>query len=187
MEENNKFLVPMAIVVAGGLIAGAVYFGGKTPTTNNQQPTTDQIQVAPVTEKDHILGSRNAKIIIVEYSDTECPFCKVFHATMKEIVQSYNGKVAWVYRHLPIVQLHSKAQKEAEAAECVANIAGNQAFWTYLDLIFEKTNSNDSLDPAELPKLATSIGVSEQAFSDCLNSGKFGESVQKSVEEGYKS
>jgi len=187
MEENNKFLVPMAIVVAGGLIAGAVYFGGKTPTTNNQQPTTDQIQVAPVTEKDHILGSRNAKIIIVEYSDTECPFCKVFHATMKEIVQSYNGKVAWVYRHLPIVQLHSKAPKEAEAAECVANIAGNQAFWTYLDLIFEKTNSNDSLDPAELPKLATSIGVSEQAFSDCLNSGKFGESVQKSVEEGYKS
>ena len=177
----------MAIVVAGGLIAGAVYFGGKTPTTNNQQPTTDQIQVAPVTEKDHILGSRNAKIIIVEYSDTECPFCKVFHATMKEIVQSYNGKVAWVYRHLPIVQLHSKAPKEAEAAECVANIAGNQAFWTYLDLIFEKTNSNDSLDPAELPKLATSIGVSEQAFSDCLNSGKFGESVQKSVEEGYKS
>ena len=186
MEENNKFLVPMAIVVAGGLIAGAVYFGGKTPTTNNQQPTTDQIQVAPVTEKDHILGSRNAKIIIVEYSDTECPFCKVFHATMKEIVQSYNGKVAWVYRHLPIVQLHSKAPKEAEAAECVANIAGNQAFWTYLDLIFEKTNSNDSLDPAELPKLATSIGVSEQAFNECLNSDRFSELVQKQTEEGYK-
>ena len=186
MDESNKFLVPLAIVVAGGLIAGAVYFGGKTPTPRPGSGQATEIQVPPVTEKDHILGSRNAELIIVEYSDTECPFCKVFHNTMKEVVSSYNGKVAWVYRQLPIVQLHSKAPKEAEALECVASLAGNQAFWTYLDLIFETTNSNDSLDPAELPRLAISIGVSEQAFNECLNSDRFSELVQKQTEEGYK-
>src|SRR3990167_10981365 len=113
MEQNppNKFLVPLAIVVAGIFIAGAIYFSGSVrPTTNDQRQTTNaKIDIAPVTEKDHIIGSRNADLVIVEYSDTECPFCKSFHPTMKEVVRTYDGKVAWVYRHFPIAQLHAKA------------------------------------------------------------------------------
>src|SRR3989344_620075 len=177
-NESNKFLVPLAIVVAGGLVAGAIYFGGsKQPTTNNQQPTTE-IEIAPVSDKDHILGSRNAELVIVEYSDTECPFCKVFHNTMKEVLRIYGGDVAWVYRQLPIPQLHALAMKEAEATECAAELGGNQAFWNYLDTVFEKTNSNDSLDPAELPKIAVSVGLNESAFNDCLASGRHPAAIQ---------
>lgn len=191
MDEQapqNKFLIPLAIVVAGGLIAGAIYFGGSTPRPGSGQATNNtntEIDISPVSEKDHILGSRSAEIIIIEYSDTECPFCKTFHNTMKEILSSYGNRVAWVYRHLPIQQLHAKAMKEAEATECVAELGGNQAFWNYLDKIFEATNSNDSLDPAELPRLAAAVGVDVDDFNSCLSSGKYNEAIMKSIEEAY--
>ena len=191
MEQNqqNTFLIPFAIIVAGGFVAAAVYFGtgSSSPTTaTNTDNQNVEINLVPVTEKDHIVGSRNAALVIVEYSDTECPFCKTFQNTMKEIVQTYDGEVAWVYRHFPIAQLHTKAAKESEATECAAELGGNQAFWKYLDKIFETTNSNDTLDPSELPKIATAIGLDVIAFNTCLSSGKYAELVKKSVEEAIK-
>ncbi|MBI2673789.1 MAG: thioredoxin domain-containing protein [Candidatus Zambryskibacteria bacterium] len=191
MEQNqqNTYVIPLAIVVAGGLIAAAVYFGAGTERPKAITSTNDQtaeINLVPVTEKDHIIGSRNAKLVIVEYSDTECPFCKTFHKTMKDVVQTYNGEVAWVYRHFPIAQLHSRAIKEAEATECATELGGNQAFWKYIDKVFETTNSNNSLDPNELPRIATAIGLDSAAFNTCLSSGKYTESITKSVEEAVK-
>ena len=191
MEQNqqNTFLIPFAIIVAGGFVAAAVYFGtgSSSPTTaTNTDNQNVEINLVPVTEKDHIIGSRNAALVIVEYSDTECPFCKTFQNTMKEIVQTYDGEVAWVYRHFPIAQLHTKAAKESEATECAAELGGNQAFWKYLDKVFETTSSNDSLDPSELPKIATAMGLDVTTFNTCLSSGKYAELVKKSVEEAIK-
>ena len=192
MEPNqqNTFTIPLAIIVAGGLVAAAIYFGvgssNPTPIANNTDTQAVDINLVSVTEKDHIIGDRNAELVIIEYSDTECPFCKTFHKTMKEVVQNYDGKVAWVYRHFPIAQLHSKASKEAEATECAAELGGNQAFWKYLDKIFETTNSNNSLDPNELPKIATAIGLDGNAFNACLSSSRYAELVKKSVVEAIK-
>lgn len=191
MEQNppGKYLVPLAVVVAGGLIAVAIYFGGSTSSPqaagdNNNANT--EIEIASVTEQDHIVGSRNATLVIVEYSDTECPFCKVFHNTMKEVTNSYGGRVAWVYRHFPIPQLHARASKEAEATECAAERGGNPAFWSYLDKIFETTNSNDSLDPAELPKIAVNIGLDVNAFNTCLSSNRYSKFITASIEAAVK-
>ncbi len=183
MQESNKLLIPGAILVAGILVAGAVYYGGKVPTPTSNKPVGEEIELKPITDEDHILGSREAKVVVVEYSDTECPFCKVFHNTMKEVAAQYDGKVAWVYRHFPIPQLHQKAMKEAEATECVASLAGNATFWRYLDRIFETTSSNDSLDPTTLPKLAVEVGVSEIEFSACLSSGRFTGKVSQQMED----
>jgi protein-disulfide isomerase len=186
--ETNKYLVPLSIIVAGALVAGAIYFGGGGGGTYVANPfnSLGSVEVPKVTEKDHILGSKEAPIVIVEYSDTECPFCKVFHNTLHDVVNSYEGKVSWVYRQFPIASLHSKATKEAEATECAAELGGNQAFWTYLDKIFLRTNSNDSLDPAELPKIAGEMGLDVAAFNSCLSSGKYTEFVTKSIEDAIK-
>lgn len=186
--QQNTYLIPLAIVVAGAFVALAIYFGGSNQlTTDNRQPTTNtEIDIAPVTEKDHIVGSRSATLVIVEYSDTECPYCKIFHDTMKQVMSTYDGEVAWVYRHFPIAQLHARASKEAEATECATELGGNQVFWKYIDKIFDTTNSNDSLDPSELPKIATAIGLDGPAFNTCLSSGKYTEFVKKSVEEAVK-
>lgn len=186
--QTNKFLVPLAIIMAGALVAGAIYFGGQAPVASgNAQVDPNDLEFRAVSSKDHLLGSMDAEFTIIEYSDTECPFCKVFHNTMKEVMGSYTDRMAWVYRHLPIPQLHSRAPKEAEATECVAELAGNSAFWTYLDKIFTTTGSNDTLDPALLPKFATELGISEAAFNNCLSSGKYTEAVSKSAEEGFAS
>lgn len=186
-EQPNKFLVPLAIVVAEAMVAGAIYFGGGSrTTTSNGQLATGEIKVPAVTSEDHYFGSRDAKLVIVEYSDTECPFCKVFHNTMKEVINAYGNDVAWVYRHFPIPQLHVRAIREAEATECAAELGGNQAFWNYLDKIFETTNSNDTLDPAELPKIAGAIGLDVPRFNECLASGKYEEKIAKQMEEAVK-
>lgn len=202
MEENNQqtktskypLAIPIAIVIAGALIAGAViYSSGQTPTadTVNQpqqqqvaQPTSDLEQMTPVTSKDHIRGDINAQVKIVEYSDTECPFCKKFHTTMKEVMDEYgkDGKVAWVYRHFPLDQLHPKARKEAVAMECASELGGNDKFWEYADRLYEVTPANNRLDLAELPKIAEYVGLDKTKFNTCLASTKYDEHIQNEVE-----
>lgn len=186
--------MPIAVVIAGVLIAGAViYSGGKTPTagTVNQpqqqqvaQQTGDLEQMTPVTSKDHIRGDINAPVKIVEYSDTECPFCKRFHTTMKEVMDEYgkDGKVAWVYRHFPLDQLHSKARKEAVALECANEQGGNDKFWSYADRLYEVTPANNGLDPAELPKIAQFVGLDTAKFNTCLGSTKYDKHIEDEVQ-----
>lgn len=152
------------------------------PNEPNQQAPAGKIK--PVTDKDHIRGSKKAKVTIVEYSDLECPFCQRFHPTMKEILQTYGDKVNWVYRHFPL-SFHANAQKESEASECVAELGGNDAFWNYIDKIFEKTTSNGTgfaLD--KLGPLAVEVGVNQTQFQSCLDSGKYTKLVQDQIADG---
>src|SRR5690349_16280049 len=92
--------------------------------------------------RDHIYGNPDAPISLVEYSDFECPFCKRFHSTAKEIIDAYGGKVNWVYRHFPLSMHNPGAEKQAEASECVAQLGGNDAFWKYANAIYARTQSN---------------------------------------------
>lgn len=134
---------------------------------------------------DHILGNPNAEVKVVEYADLECPYCKTFHTTMHQIMDYYgsSGKVAWVYRPFPLGQIHSKAPKEAEAAECAADQGGDTAFYKYLDGIYAVTPGENNLDLAQLPVIAKQIGLNVDTFNQCLNSGKFTQKIQKSYTE----
>lgn len=132
--------------------------------------------VRPVTAKDHIRGDINAPVKIIEFSDLECPFCKQFQSTLKKVMTDYGdtGKVAWVFRHFPIDQLHPKARKEAQAAECANQLGGNKAFWAYIDKVFEVTPSNNRLDLSRLPAFAADIGLDKAKFETCLQGGRQG-------------
>ena len=185
----EKLSVPIAIVIAGLLIAGSLYYSNqKVPTktmTKDTVDTTNNVSLKPVSATDHILGNPEADLIIVEYSDTECPYCKVFHTTMLRVMNEYgkDGKVAWVYRHFPIEQLHSKARKEAEATECAYELGGNEKFWEYINTLYRITNSNDSLDSSELPKIAKTVGLDVDAFNSWLSSGKYAEKVEADYQD----
>lgn len=130
----------MAFPVEGGALAyaqlkslvDAVISG----SASNANPQIAQ-SIKPITGEDHIFGNSDAPIKIVEFSDLECPFCQKFHPTVKQIVEDYDGQVTWVYRHFPLESIHSYARPAAEASECVAELGGNDAFWQYLDLLFE--------------------------------------------------
>jgi len=195
MEKQTtlqKLSVPLAIVIAGALIAGALYFSGNK---SNKTAPTAQIPAAvsadgmrPVDDTDHILGNPKAKLVIVEYSDTECPFCKQFHNTMKRIMDTYgkDGKVAWVYRHFPIDQLHSKARKQAEATECAADQGGNDKFWAFTNRLYEVTPSNNGLQDSQLPIIAKDVGLDVNTFNTCLSSGKFSAKVEADYQDALK-
>lgn len=195
MEENKKSLfdkvsIPASIIIAGLLIGGGIYLNGKISKSN---PTSVQQQkmvsnslkdvLRPVSANDHILGSDKARLIVVEYSDTGCPFCKSFHETMLSVMQNYGkeGTVAWVYRHAPLVENHTKAFKEAEATECAAKLGGNSKFWEYTNKLYEITPSNDGLDPKELTNIAKNVGLSVDDFNVCLQSGEFVEKINEDL------
>lgn len=188
---KQNMATPIAILLAGVLIAVALYFSdGKKPdeAVNPSIPqanTSSLDKIRPISAEDHIRGNPNAPIIIVEYSDTECPFCARFHTTMKQVINDYgkDGKVAWVYRHSPIDQLHSKARNEASAQECANELGGNEKFWEYTDRIYEITPANDGLDPAELPRIAEFVGLDVAKFTTCLASGKYAAKIQADVDD----
>ena len=192
LNKNNKgFLsVPIAIIVAGLIVAGAiVYSSGKKAVFNepagNQgaNPAKVAANMKAVGKDDHIFGDPKAKVKIVEFSDAECPFCKRFHPTLQKIVADYDGQVAWVYRHFPLDSIHSKARKEAEATECAAEVGGNDAFWKYLDRLLEVTPSNNGLSLAMLPAIAEYAGLDRTKFEECLNSGRHADRVQSDYED----
>lgn len=183
---KSQYVLPVTIVVAGALIAGAVFLVGKNSNPTNTNNGTQQTSGRPYDPTvDHILGNPNAQVKVVEYADLECPFCKSFHTTMHQVMDYYgqSGKVAWVYRPFPLAQLHSKAPKEAEAAECAADQGGDVAFFKYIDQIYAVTPGENNLDLAQLPVIAKAVGLNVDTFNQCLSSGKYTKKVQDSYNE----
>ena len=133
---------------------------------------------------DHVLGDRNANLLLIEYSDFECPFCKIFHATLRQAVQDYHGQVAWVLRNMPL-SFHQNAPQEAEAAECVASLGGNDAYWKYADAIFQRTTSNGTgFNLENLSPLAAEVGVDRAAFDQCLTANTFQKRITSQSSDG---
>jgi protein-disulfide isomerase len=193
-QSNPSVAIPIAIVVGFGLIAAAIFFSGRgstpavAPVANNAPTAVTKQDLRPVDKTDYIKGNPNAPIMIVEYSDYDCPFCKEFHETMQRIMTEYGvgGKVAWVYRQFPIAQLHPNAPQISQAAYCVGDLGGNDAFWKFSDTVFGKREVNEKTNMVKLPEYAASSGVDKTAFNACLASGKFKTKVQDSLAEGAK-
>lgn len=191
----EKLSLPISIVLAGLLIGGGVYLNGKitkeNPTVSQQQQIKSESisdTLRPIDTSDHILGSSEARVMVVEYSDTECPFCKNFHSTMLSIMQEYgkSEKVAWIYRHYPIAELHSKSFNEAVATECANKLGGNSKFWEYINKVYEITPSNNNLDPKELTNIAKQVGLSSTVFNNCLNDGEFASRINVDVKNAQE-
>ena len=174
---------------------GIERYGGKQRQAQADAAAEAQNQLAvkardvrPVSpERDHIYGNPDALVSLIEYSDFECPFCKRFHPTAKRVVDSSGGQVNWVYRHFPLAFHNPLAQKEAEASECAGALGGNEGFWRYTDLLYERTRSNrEGLSPESLAPLASEIGLDEVEFAKCLDEKRFTGRVQEDYDEGIQ-
>ncbi|PIN89928.1 disulfide bond formation protein DsbA [Candidatus Pacearchaeota archaeon CG10_big_fil_rev_8_21_14_0_10_34_76] len=195
MSEENKGTITIkkdtlwkyaTFSLLGIIVLGAIFFilPGNSPTGNvvadgGQQIVTAKVQI---TEADHILGNPNAPVIIVEYSDYECPFCERFHSeTFGQIKSQYidTGKVAFIYRHFPL-NFHPNAQKAAEASECAAE---QEKFWEMHEMLFE---SGVQGGVQTYITYATVLGLNTEQFSECLNSGKYVSRIQADMTQGQK-
>jgi protein-disulfide isomerase len=87
----------------------------------------------PVGPADHVLGSANAPVTLVEYGDFECPNCKQAAPLLRQLVEKSDGRLRLVFRHYPLEEVHPHALLAAEASECAAE---QQRFWAMHDLLF---------------------------------------------------
>lgn len=162
---------------------------------NNAQPTDvgqpspdgklteDQVKnIVPISDEDHIKGSKDAKIILIEYSDLECPFCSTFHATAQQIKDEYGDDLAWVYRHFPLDMIHNRARPAAVASECVTEIGGNDSFWAFIGEIFEDQEGN--LTDVGLRTVVANIGLDAGEFANCLDAGDYEDKVEGQYQGG---
>ncbi len=190
MKIKGNIQIVIAIVVAALIIGGAIMLSNKQPSANKPVdgvPTDTTKATGPkaVSAEDHIRGGNiDSKVKVIEFSDTECPFCKRFHQTTTQLSQKYGDKVAFVYRHFPLTQLHQQATTEAHATECAFELGGNEKFWQFLDKIYEITPSNDGLDLAQLPVIAKQLGLDEAKFNECQKSEKHMGKIEASFNDG---
>ncbi len=179
MDKNPNFL-PVIIVAAGIIIALAVFYVRSSAII---PPKGDVSLIRPVTTSDHLLGNPEADVLLVEYSDIDCEYCKGFQESMEQIMADYgpNGKVAWVYRHFPLIEAHPNAAAHAEAAECVASLGGNDLFFRFIDLLHQKAPGATQFDPSGYPEVVKSLGLSLDDFDGCLA----GTAFEKRVADDY--
>lgn len=193
-EKKGNVWVAVSIIVAGLLVAGAVIFTSgdndldsnqPDPTNTDEQQSADASTISPVTEEDHMIGDINAPIKIVEYSDIECPYCARLHGTLHQVTEEFPNEVTWVYRHLPIIQSHSKALNQAIATECAAEQGGNDAFWAYIDQVYEETPGGNRFNLDRLPEIAAEQSLNVDEFNQCLDSGRYNDKIQAQIDEGF--
>ncbi len=128
-------------------------------------------------------GSQSAKLILVEFTDFQCPFCsRHFQQTSPQIDREYvnTGRVRHVVRDFPIEAIHKDALKAAEAAHC----AGDQGqYWQMNDRLF---NSQNALAPDHLSAYAGALGLDVKSFQQCLDSNKYSARIRQDLVEAQK-
>ncbi len=187
-EKKNILTLPVAIMFGSLLIACAILLthGGTTqaPTQQAADAAAGGASLSGVRApdaQDHIVGSLDAKVTIIEYSDFECPYCSLVYPTLKQAVADMQGQVAWVYREFPLDSIHPEARPAAEAAECLASELGNDAFWKFADAIFgDQKDMNAQL----YTTIAAQLGADPKAFADCTSSKKFDSHISSDEAEG---
>jgi len=192
ISKKNLWMYSTFVLVAVVIIGGVLMFSGnKSDGTNNSGTGT----VSASMDDDAVLGDANAPVTIIEFSDYQCPFCRKFWTeSYPQIKSQYidTGKVKIVFRDLPLTSLHPMAQASAEAAECVRELGGDDAYYEYHDKMFSEQNILDSGNPTgtvsktiqytstDLKSWATEIGYN---IGTCLDSGKYSSEVQKDARD----
>src|SRR3989344_4940012 len=198
-QTKNSLSIPFAIVIAGVLIAGAVFYSGSKSsvgTTQGSNPTGQVAGGAPQAvatvaasvDDDAVLGDPNAPVTLIEFSDFQCPFCRKFYKeTLPQIKKDYilTGKAKLVYRDFPLVQIHPGATPAAEGAECAQD---QGKFWEMHDAIFDEHEKQGSgtvqFTVDDVKKWAANIGLDTSKFNQCLDSGKYKQEVEKDLADG---
>jgi protein-disulfide isomerase len=154
--------------------------GGTVPTVVDDPTQVEEPAYAAVpgiTADDHVLGDPNAAVVLIEYSDFECPFCSRHYPTMKSIAEDYGDQVAIVFRHFPL-SFHPEAVPAAQAAECASE---QGQFWGFYDQLFQ--NQTD-LGEEFYVQVAGELGLDVAAWQTCYDSDKYVEEIAAEMNAG---
>ncbi|MBI2039202.1 MAG: DsbA family protein [Candidatus Niyogibacteria bacterium] len=191
--KQSPFIIPGTILLAAIIIAGALMYSGGPKTAKAPDPN-EQAAAAGVSEEakqllqaeagDFVLGNPAAPVTLVEFADFQCPFCgRFFKQTLPQIKEKYikSGQVKFIFRDFAF--LGEESFRAAEAARC----AGEQGeFWNYHDYLYNHQSGENkgAFSDANLKKFAGALGLDQESFDACLNSGKYRELVEKESSGG---
>ncbi len=177
-EMKNETKLFLGIIVGTvALVAGAVLIFSRPAA---QVRVDASLLVRP---DSHSTATQSAAVVLVEFSDYQCPACRTYYPMVKQIERDFSGSLAFVYRNFPLTNIHRNAQTAAEAAEA----AGMQGkYWEMNDKLFATQNEWSA---AESPKdtfvgYAKSLGLDAGKFSRDMDSDAVKQKIQKDVDDG---
>lgn len=192
MEEKNKnkLFIGISIILGAIILGGAIFFALKSPELPPPPPggSTELLKIENPFDDDIVLGNKDAKVIVIEFSDFQCPFCrKFFNETLPQLEKDYitPGKIAFVYRDFPLDSIHPGARSYALAAEC----AKEQNKWRDMhDKIFEEQSKEGvgtvPYSEKNLKKWAKEIGLNMNKFNGCFDNNKYKDEIEKDFKDG---
>lgn len=190
---KKDYFLPASILIAALLIAGAIVYqvGSQSAPAGQQEnlglAAIDDLLV--LTKEDVVLGNMDAPVTIIEYSDFQCPFCGLFYVKVEPLVKEdyiAAGKARLVYRHFAF--LGSESRAAAEASECAKD---QGKFWKFHDFLFnselkDNRENNGNLNRSLFMSIASDLDLDQNAFSSCLDSGKYAQKIKDDFLFGQK-
>jgi protein-disulfide isomerase len=132
-------------------------------------------------ERDHVRGPEDGPVTLVEYGDFQCPACGRAEPVVRELLAEFGDDLRYVFRHLPLQEVHEHAQVAAEAAEAAG---GQGAFWEMYELLLAH---QDALGPEDLHRYAEQLGLDVARFSEELRTRTHAARVARDVESADRS
>ena len=126
-------------------------------------------------ERDHIRGPESAPVTLVEYGDYECPYCGQAEVVIRQLLEEFGDELRYVWRHLPLNDVHPNAQMAAEAAEAAS---AQGTFWPMHDKLL---TTQDELTPRDLKRYAEELGLDIERFSNDLRGREYNDRVSQDV------
>ncbi len=185
-KKSHFYSVLVVLAFAVGVLVGYVAWGRGSAATA-AQPSAPIAQ-APATQEPQYkrydiptegypsLGPDDAPIVIVEFSDFQCPYCRRFQSeTYQPLLDAYPGQIRFVYRNLPLTSIHPNAMPAAVASLCARD---QDAFWGYHDKLF----SSEQLDQDTYIRYAADLGLDTETFTACLSDGSHDAEIQADMD-----
>ena len=175
----------MAVLAAGVVIAAAILYTNAHPAPSAAADVAAgnvpaNVNVSAPSAQDHIMGSPTAKVVLIEYSDFQCPYCSLVYPTIKTIVDNSNGTVAWVMRDFPLKSIHPQANPAANAAECIAAQLGSAGWFKYADAVFA---NQDKLSASYSAQLAQQFGADMTKYNACVSASTYQSKIDEQMAE----
>ena len=145
-------------------------------------PAGKYLAIPEINEGDALFGKVDSEAKVFIFSDYQCPYCKVLYTSLRNIMKEYGDRVAFVYKHLPIDEIHPQATNTSLAAACAQE---QGKFWEYSDKLYDsQTDWSSTKDLTKFKQYAAALGLKTADFNKCLDDKKYQGKIEAEKQEG---
>ncbi|MFA5022020.1 MAG: thioredoxin domain-containing protein [Patescibacteria group bacterium] len=174
LTSISLYIGKVILLLKSGQMTPQELFGQSVATDEDKSFSTLITKDAPK------LGPKDAKVIIVEFGDFECPACGKSYSVMQQVLKDYGTKVLFVFRNFPLINDHPRALPTAMAGQCAYEQGG---FWEMYSRIY---SNQDKIADTDLRNYALQIGLNMQQYDNCVGTSKYYNKIESDVQQGLE-